>query len=645
MRRRPVAKVGLALIAFLAVGVASAAAQGEQLARIEGTVVNNAGAPQGRVTVRMINLESGRERQAVTDANGRFSIGGLEPGNYELRVDDTLYAAYRLPSLTLAAGQDEALEVVLQPMRPDFVPTSDRWALEFPDWQRYPEGQGGDYPYVRGRALDPFNQNILKGDKPVLGQDIFMVLTGISETSFDFRNVPTPSGVSTEVPGFEEFFGRGTGYSLLQSFIGSFELFKGDTAFKPRTWAVRVTPVFNLNYLNTQERNVVNVSPEEGKNRFENHFALQEAFGEIKLFDVGPNYDSVSVRGGIQPFSSDFRGFLFRDNNMGVRAFGSWGRNRSQWNAAYFNQLEKDTNSFLNTLDRRDQQVFIANYYRQDTFTLGYTITASFHANIDQGDEFFFDHNGFLVRPAPIGRIEPHEVRAYYVGFGGDGHIGRLNLTHVFYQALGRDHLNGIAAQPADINAQFAALELSIDKDWYRPRATFVFASGDGTPDDDEARGFDAIFDNPNVIGGPFSFWNRQGIRLAGTGVELVGPASILPAMRSSKIEGQASFVNPGILIANAGLDMELTPKLRSLINASYLRFHKVEVLQAVLFQEGIRKDLGIDLSVGFQWRPFLNDNAIIQGGLSIFTPLGGFEDILTGDTLYDTFAVATFTY
>jgi hypothetical protein len=645
MRRRPVAKVGLALLAFLAVGVASAAAQGEQLARIEGTVVNNAGAPQGRVTVRMINLESGRERQAVTDANGRFSIGGLEPGNYELRVDDTLYAAYRLPSLTLAAGQDEALEVVLQPMRPDFVPTSDRWALEFPDWQRYPEGQGGDYPYVRGRPLDPFNLNILKGDKPVLGQDIFMVLTGISETSFDFRNVPTPSGVSTEVPGFEEFFGRGTGYSLLQSFIGSFELFKGDTAFKPRTWAVRVTPVFNLNYLNTQERNVVNVSPEEGKNRFENHFALQEAFGEIKLFDVGPNYDSVSVRGGIQPFSSDFRGFLFRDNNMGVRAFGSWGRNRSQWNAAYFNQLEKDTNSFLNTLDRRDQQVFIANYYRQDTFTLGYTITASFHANIDQGDEFFFDHNGFLVRPAPIGRIEPHEVRAYYVGFGGDGHIGRLNLTHVFYQALGRDHLNGIAAQPADINAQFAALELSIDKDWYRPRATFVFASGDGTPDDDEARGFDAIFDNPNVIGGPFSFWNRQGIRLAGTGVELVGPASILPAMRSSKIEGQASFVNPGILIANAGLDMELTPKLRSLINASYLRFHKVEVLQAVLFQEGIRKDLGIDLSVGFQWRPFLNDNAIIQGGLSIFTPLGGFEDILTGDTLYDTFAVATFTY
>jgi hypothetical protein len=636
---------GLALLAFLALGVASAAAQGEQLARVEGTVVNNAGAPQGRVTVRMIHLASGRERQAVTDANGRFSIGGLEPGNYEVRVDDTLYAAYRLPSLALAAGQDQALEVVLQPTRPDFVPTSDRWALEFPDWQRYPQGQGGDYPYVRGRLLDPFNQNVLKGDKPVLGQDIFMVLTGISETSFDFRNVPTPAGVSTEIPGAEEFFGQGTGYSLLQSFIGSFELFKGDTAFKPRTWAVRVTPVFNLNYLNTEERNVVNISPEEGTNRFENHFALQEAFAEVKLFDVGPNYDSVSVRGGIQPFSSDFRGFLFRDNNLGARAFGNWGRNRNQWNVAYFDQLEKDTNSFLNTFDRRDQRVFIANYYRQDAFTLGYTITASFHANIDQGDEFFFDHNGFLVRPAPIGRVEPHEVRAYYVGFGGDGHIGRLNLTHIFYQAFGTDELNGIAAQPADINAQFVAVELSIDKDWYRPRGTFVFASGDGTPDDDEARGFDAIFDNPNIIGGPFSFWNRQGIRLAGTGVELVGPASVLPAMRSSKIEGQASFVNPGIFIVNAGLDMELTPKLRSVINASYLRFHKVEVLQAVLFQDGIRKDLGIDLSVGFQWRPFLNDNAIIQGGISIFTPLGGFEDILTGDTLYDPFVVATFAY
>ena len=50
-------------------------------------------------------------------------------------------------------------------------------------------------------------------------------------------------------------------------------------------------------------------------------------------------------------------------------------------------------------------RVYIANYYRQDFLTPGYNTCASFHANIDKGDEFFFDANGFLVRPSPIGLI------------------------------------------------------------------------------------------------------------------------------------------------------------------------------------------------------------------------------------------------
>ena len=153
-------------------------------------------------------------------------------------------------------------------------------------------------------------------------------------------------------------------------------------------------------------------TPEEGSSRLRHDFALQEAFGEVKLFDVGANFDFVSVRAGIQPFTSDFRGFLFRDTNLGVRAFGNWGRNRNQWNVAYFDQLEKETNSELNLLQRRDQRVIIANYYRQDFLTLGYTISPSFHANLDHGEEFFFDDNGFLVRPAPIGLIRPHRIDA-----------------------------------------------------------------------------------------------------------------------------------------------------------------------------------------------------------------------------------------
>ena len=103
-------------------------------------------------------------------------------------------------------------------------------------------------------------------------------------------------------------------------------------------------------------------------------------------------------------------------------------------------------------------------------------------------------------------------MKAYYVGVGGDGHLGRLNITHQFYQAFGEDEFNGIAGQKVDINAQFAAVEASIDKDWWR--AAGSASSGrpaTAIPTTTRRKGFDAILDNPNIAGGPFSFWNRAG--------------------------------------------------------------------------------------------------------------------------------------
>jgi hypothetical protein len=538
------------------------------------------------------------------------------------------------------------VKIVLSYTVEDFAPVTDRWRLTFPVWQRYPPEQEGEYPFVPNRGLDPYDQSVLKGDIPIVGDNIFMILTGVAEMPFEYRKVPTPSGVSQEDSGSDEFFGEGEQFAFLPTGVFSFEMFRGSTAFKPREWAFRVTPVYNLNYVNTNEKNVLHVTPEEGKNRKRDDFALQEAFGELKLFDVGANYDFVSIRAGIQPFNSDFKGFLFRDTNLGVRLFGNWGRNRNQWNIAYFDQLEKETNSELNLTERRRQKVYIANYYRQDFLTPGYNITASFHANIDKGDEFFFDANGFLVRPSPIGLIEPHEVKAYYVGFGGDGHLGRLNITHQFYQAFGEDTFNGVSSQPVDINAQFGAVEFSIDKDWYRPRIGFIFASGDSDPDDADGKGFDAILDNPVIAGGPFSFWNRQGIRLTGTGVSLVGRSSVLPSLRSSKTEGQASFVNPGLLEFTAGFDAELTTKMKLILNFNYLRFHHTESLQRLLFQGTIDKAIGFDYAAGVQWRPALNDNVIFTAGASLFQPGRGFQQILTNkELLYTPFAVMTLTY
>ena len=628
-----------------------------QRGTLRGQVTDIAGVAQFPATVVIIDLEAEVDRPAITERDGTFVFGGLRPGRYQLQIEESGFLPYRSDVITLDPGGTPTVSIVLayqqpptfpgQPPErlPDYIPVPNRWELRYPVTPRYPGDFSGLYPYTERSAVNPYRQNKLKGDIPVIGDSVFSVAKVIVETPFEYRKVPTIGGISTDRPDTEAFFGEGQQWATLPTVLASFELFKGDTAFRPRDWAFRVTPAFNLNYNVFKERNNLNASPEEGVTRRRQDVALEEAFAEVKLFDVSSNFDFVSVRAGIQPFTSDFRGFLFRDINLGVRLFGNWGSNRNQWNLVYFDQLEKETNSDLNILERRKQEVIIANWYRQDTFVPGYTVTASFHWSKDANPKLFFDENGFLARPAPIGVVAPHTVESFYAGFGGDGHWGRLNISHQFYQAWGTDELNGIAGQAVDINAQFAAVEASFDKDWWRLKSTFLYASGDDDPFDDQARGFDSIFDEPNIIGGPFSFWNREALRLSQTFVGLVGKESVLPNLRTSKQEGQANFVNPGIYIFNVGWDANLTPKLRMFANGSYLRFDKTEVLRTVLFQSEIANAIGIDSSVGFEWRPWLNDNVILQTGVSVFTPAAGFENILTSDTLYTPFSVLTLIY
>ena len=175
-----------------------------------------------------------------------------------------------------------------------------------------------------------------------------------------------------------------------------------------------------------------------------------------------------------------------------------------------------------------------------------------------------------------------------------------------------------------------AALEASIDHDYLRFRGSFFFAQGDKNPVDSQANGFDAIFDDPNFVGGQFSFWNRNGIRLTQTGVGLVQANSVLPSLRSSKTEGQANFVNPGIFIYNAGMDIELTQRIKAVLNLNYLRFHRTEPLEYVLFQNNIRHEIGWDLSLGVAYRPLLINNVTMTFGAATLKPGRGFRDIYT---------------
>ena len=656
------------------------------------------------------NLQSGQTFTAASSAEGIFRLFPMPAGKYELRAEAQNYASFVLAELALQPNEIVTLEISLVPggaaetrsrlprlpdlgpalsggaapssgayrelrhrldSDPNYVenaapetlpPVADvyntvpnRWDLQQPDYRRY--SQSGEYVYVKPHWYDPFNRNRWKGDEPIwperLGQQVFLNLTASAETFFDGRRVPSPSNVSSARPGSSDFFGKGEQAFFDQTLRFSFDLFHGDASFKPVDWRIRITPEFSLNDLAVRELGIVGPDVRSGTNRFDNHLGLQEAFVEVKLHDLGPNYDFVSARAGIQQFNADFRGFLFVDEQPGLRVFGNLHSDRIEYNVAYFHFLEKNTNSSLNTFDRRHQQVMLGNVYLQDFSFPGYT--AEFVAAWNKDDpSLHYDDNGFLVRPAPIGNVinqNPgagpilHGIRVGYFGWLGSGHIHRINLTHAFYQAIGEDTFNPIAGRRVTVNAQMAAAEVSYDKDWMRYRISFFYTSGDANPRDGRARGFDSIVDLPNFAGGLFSFWNREGIRLLGSGALLTVPGSLIPSLRSSKEEGQANFVNPGIFLANAGADFEITPKLKGFANLNYLRFERTEPLEFLLFQSPIHHGIGEDAGIGVEYRPPLTENIVLTGGASALQPGQGFKDIYTGRTQFSLFGSVKFTF
>lgn len=570
---------------------------------------------------------------------------GVEPGTTDaapLDANDALIDGRRRPGqqkqLPEAVTQDNPGAV--RPPPPEAFPTDE---FPVPDRWRLIESLG----LVKEKWFDPYNQNTLKGDRPIdlakkpkwlpiTGDDWFFVLNGISDTVIEPRTFPIPVGVqTTERPDSLDVFGRSHSLVAAQTFIVGAALIKGSTAFKPPDLEYRVTLALQANYVNVPERRVLFVEPSRGSDRFDTFLGLQELFVDKHLRNTSDRYDFDSFRIGIQPFNSDFRGFLFQDNQLGVRLFGTRDNNRFQYNLAAFWRLEKDTNSGLNSpfATPRSDFVFIANAYRQDLPFVGLTsqVTVVWNANRERTD-VEIDDNGFPVRPALLGDLRGRNYDVVYLGYNADGRIGRVNLTASLYGALGTDRNSFFTSRKADIRAFFAAAEASYDLDWARFRLSGLFASGDGDPDDDTERGFDAIFENPIFAGADTSYWIRQTIPFAGGGrvIGINGRNGILNSLRSSKEQGQSNFNNPGTILAGAGGDFDLTPQFRLSANVNHLWFHRTETLQALRVEGSIPKAIGWDVSAAAIYRPRAIQNVVFRLSGAALEPGAGFRDLFT---------------
>jgi len=644
-------------------------------------------------------------RRAVAPAPYRLSspVGTLDDGAYGWAQDELLLTAAQeappaagampptLPTADPAADADaiDADEALIDDRRrpgiekklPDRVTQDNPGAVRAPAPEAFPTDEfpvpdrwrivtslcptkNGDksiyslYPNLSNvcrSKLDPYHQNILKGDRPLpegkrpgflKEDDWFFVANVISDTVVEPRSFPTPVGVqTTSRPDSLDVFGRADSLVLAQTIIAGVALIKGETTYKPPAIEYRLTLAAQVNYVDVNERRILFVEPSRPTQRTDHFVGIQEAFIDYHLgaYDTS-RYDFISLRAGIQPMQADFRGFLFQDNQLGIRLFGNRDNNRFQFNIGAFWRLEKDTNSGLNSVvdSPRDDWVFFANAYRQDFPVVGLTsqVSVTYNMNREGGRELKIDDNGFPVRPALLGDLRSREYDVVYLGYAVDGRIGRINLTGQLYGAFGEDRNSFFTSRKADIRSYFGAAEVSYDYDWARFRLQGLFASGDGDPYNDTEAGFDAIFENPIFAGADTSYWIRQVIPFAGGGraVGVNTRNGILNNLRSSKEQGQSNFNNPGTVLLGAGADFDLSSTTRLSANLNHLWFHKTDTIEALRQEGTVPSSIGTDVSAALIWRPNANQNLVFRLSGAVFDPSKGFRDLFTQSGKSDLF-------
>ena len=287
-----------------------------------------------------------------------------------------------------------------------FEAVPNRWDYEFPtDYHRYPNFE---VPYVNGHWYDPFNRNKLKGDYPIIGNQTFLEITFTSDTFADGRRLPTPSGLGSANAQAKRSSSDASGSSSsMQNLAFSFNLFHGDRRRSvPPDWRIQITPEVNVNYLAAQENGVVNFDVRKGTTRLDSHLGLQEGFAEVKLKDLSNQYDFVSLRVGVQILHQRFPRVHFLGPGAGRAPVRQSGLEPLSVQPGLFRDAGKRHQQRLEHVGYRNQQVMIANLYRQDFIKPGYTIQASFHYDKDD-PSFQYDTDNFLVRPAPIGNGDP----------------------------------------------------------------------------------------------------------------------------------------------------------------------------------------------------------------------------------------------
>lgn len=97
----------------IAVSLCVSAGAGVAPGSISGSVKDSSGVAQMGAAVEMLAVGTGQHLLAYTDADGRFSIAGLAPGTYDLKVSAPSFLPTVREDVALAAGASQIVNITL----------------------------------------------------------------------------------------------------------------------------------------------------------------------------------------------------------------------------------------------------------------------------------------------------------------------------------------------------------------------------------------------------------------------------------------------------------------------------------------------------------------------------------------------------
>ncbi len=219
---------------------ASAVTAQKENGRLSGIITNADGKPLALVTVVAVNQTTTSRETDLTNSDGKFSFRLLS-GAYRLYVempyaarfdrsktteygkfarlicDDTKKKCEVLENILISGEAEIKIDFQVEDQKPPEIAISDfgeptgtagrdsveskpqrfadrrevrdRWRIGFPEYDRYGDkaARGRDIPFRRNRWFDPYNQSVLKGDYPIIGNDKFVIFSAVSSTGVDHQ--------------------------------------------------------------------------------------------------------------------------------------------------------------------------------------------------------------------------------------------------------------------------------------------------------------------------------------------------------------------------------------------------------------------------------------------------------------------------